>query len=128
MIELKLRFAKPEESKQIVEWLNGSTRNDFDSDILTYPTLRVLCSYNHKPVAYLPTQTVLMLESMAKNPDAEPLQYAQALRDLVKGAEVVASADGIQEIWMASSDDTVVKMAQSRGFEVIHCRVLRLKL
>lgn len=121
-------MAKPEDSAQIVEWLNLNKGNLFDPDVLSYPTLRVLCAYNKEPVSYLPTQRALVLESVAVNPKAGDLDRAQALRDLVKGSELLASSDGIREIFLFGKDTAVLDIAEARGFELLPWPVLRMKL
>jgi hypothetical protein len=128
MEQLKLRVALPEDTKQIVDWLNLNPFNLFDPAILKYPTLRVLCAYDESPVAYLPTQRVLVLESIAPNPIASDSARAQALRDLVKGAELLASSDAIKEIYFIASDPAVTNIALSNGFEQLPWPLLRLKL
>ena len=128
MNELKLRVALPKDTKTIVEWLNADPKNLFDPNILEYPTLRVLCAYNGAPVAFLPTQKALFLESMAINPKASDLERAQALRDLVKGAELLASSDGIKEIYLFGEDERVLQIAEKRGFERLPWPLLRMKL
>lgn len=123
--QLKLRWATPEDT-QAIEWLEATP--EFDRNILSYPTTRVLCSYNSKPVAYLPMQNVLMLETLAVDPGTDLLQAAQAARDLVKGAEVVASSNNMKEIYFLCTNDDVTTMATNHGFEVLEWKVARLKL
>lgn len=123
MEQLKLRFAAPTEA---LEWLEQVP--EFDKGIMTYPTLRVLCAYNGSPVAYLPIQQAIVLESLAIKPGASSLEAAQAMRDLVKGAELTASADKVREIYFIGTDKTVVESAQKSGFEVLPWPVLRMKL
>jgi|SRR5215472_1135537 len=131
MHQLKMRVGTADDARQIVEWLNGNVGNLYDPDILTYPTLRVLCSYDRRdvdPVAYLPTQQALMLESLAINPKAKDLTLAQAARDLVKGAQLLASTSGIREIYCLSTDPQILKIAENHGFERVPYPVVRLKL
>jgi hypothetical protein len=128
MNQLKLRVAVPDDEKQIVEWLNQNPQNLFDPDVLKYPTLRVLCAYGDEPVAFLPTQQALFLESLGINPKSSEDDRAQALRDLVKGAELVASASGIKEIYLFGRDERVLAIAEKRGFERIPWPLLRMKL
>jgi hypothetical protein len=128
MKQLKLRIAVPEDAEQIVDWLNANPANEFDPGILKYPTLQVLCSYNSEPVAYLPTQHALFLESVAMNPEASEADQPQALRDLVKGAELLASKDGVKEIYFLATDPKVLKIAVDHGFQQLPWPLLRLKL
>lgn len=128
MDELKLRGGLPDDTAQIIEWINADPKNLFDPDILKYPTLRVLCAYNGGPVAFLPTQRALFLESTAMNPKSGDIERAMALRDLVKGAELLASAEGIKEIYVFGHDERVLKIAARHGFQPIPWPLLRLKL
>lgn len=126
MKQLKIRLAQPEESAQIVNWLNANPSNDFDPNILQYPTLQVICAYNGKPVSYLPVHRALVLESVAVSPDASELDKAQALRDLVKAAQLMASAHQIKELYFMVSDPMISNIAEQHGFEVT--TVCRMKL
>lgn len=122
-----VRLADPEESQTVVDWLNGNPDNDFDPGILKYPTLQVLCSYNGiGPLAYLPMHRGLILESTARRPGLSDVDSVQALRDLVKGAELIASANKIREMFFLMSDEAIAKVAMDHGFEMK--RALRLKL
>ena len=129
MRQLKLRAATPEDSKELTAWLSTNPLNEFESVILKYPTLRVIASYAPEGVVcYLPTQKVLVLESLAVNPNAGDLEKAQALRDLTKAAELLASSEGIREIWFLDGAGGVGEMARSHGFEELPYKVFRLKL
>ena len=129
MRQLKMRFAGPQEVEQIAEWLQATPNNLFDKDILGYPSLRVICSYNGEgPEAYLPSQRVLMLESLATKPGIEPMAAAQAFRDLVKGQELVASQEGVKELYFVCRDPNVIDVAKHHGFEVLEYPILRMKL
>lgn len=120
MRQLKIGFAAPGDAKQLQEWLESTKGNLFDPDIFKAPTLTAACAYNGDgPVAYLPAQNVLVLESLAVKPRAMPLDAGQAFRDLVKAMEVVASQRQIREIMFVCSDPDVVNMAQNHGFEVL---------
>lgn len=127
MRQLKLRFAVPEDKDQLLEWLHATPNNDFDPNILTYPTLRTMCSYNGAgPVAFLPTHKAMILESTALAPSISEIDSAQALRDLVKAAQLMASAEGMKELYFIVSDEAIAKVAADHGFE--EKRVMRLKL
>lgn len=126
-MELKLRLAQPEESKQIVDWLNNTP--EFDPGILKYPMLGVHCAYNGAgPIAYLPFQRVIMLESLAVNPEAGPVDRGRAYRDLVKGVTLVASAEKIRELYFLATDEKVAKMAINHDFEELPWKVCRMRL
>jgi len=128
MKQLKLGFIDKEDIPQAVEWLNKTPQNLFDPGILNYPTLKILKSYNSVPVAYMPVQNALVLESLAVDQEAPLLEKAQAFRDLVKGAELYASSMGMKELYMACIDPNVIEVAKSHGFEVLPYTMLRMKL
>ncbi len=123
MEQLKLRFAAPQDA---LEWLENVP--DFDKGIMSYPSLRMLCAYNGEPVGYLPIHKAVMLESLALKPGIGQLEGAAAMRDLVKGAELNASSDGISEIYFIGNDKSVVDIAVKNGFEVLPWPVLRMRL
>ena len=127
--QLKLKFAATEDAKMILAWLHLNGRNGFDGSILEYPTVQYLCAYGDAgPVVYLPTQKAVVLESVARKPGLDAVTCAQALRDLVKGAELEASSRGIRELYFIGSDPDVMAMAEKHGFERIEYPVLRMKL
>ena len=128
MKQLNTRMARPEDAPQILEWLQANPDNLFDPGILNYPTLQVLCSYNSEPVCYLPTQKALILESTAIRPGLSELDSAQALRDLVKAAQLLASQSGIREIFYMGTDSRLNAMAGKHNFILRDWKVLQMKL
>src|SRR5262249_25733822 len=130
MKQLKLRFAKPDESGRVVEWLNANRVNSFDPAILNYPTLQVLCSYGDDVAGYLPFHKTLMLESIAMNPAITNGNKAQALRDMTKAATLIADANKIREVYFVGGNAGVGEMAIHNGhcFEELPYRVFRMKL
>lgn len=129
MEQLKMRIARPEDAEEIAEWWTKTRNNAFDPDIIKYPTFRAITSYNGMGnVAHLPSQQVLMLESVALNPKAKLLDGGQAFRDLVKGQELLASSFGLREIYFIASDPIVKRVAEDHGFGLIEFPVMRMKL
>jgi|SRR5579859_3683048 len=128
MKQLNVRTARPEDAPQILEWLRANPANEFDPGILSYPTLQVLCSYNSEPVCYLPTQKALILESTAIRPGLSELDSAQALRDLVKAAQLLASQSGIKEVFYMGTDKRLNAMAGRHNFTLRDWKVLQMKL
>ena len=128
MKQLKIKLAGAEDAAALLDWLTTTKRNLFDPNILKYPTLRTLCSYDGQPIAYLPTQRALFLESLAVNPAASLMERAQAFRDLVKASELLASSDGIRELYMLCEDEDVLKVAEGHGFERVPYPLVRMKL
>jgi len=129
MKQLKIRAARPEDTKEISEWLTKTQGNLFDASILEYPTFSAVSSYNEDGnVAHLPAQKVTMLESLAVRPGAGLLESAQSFRDLVKAMELVSSSFGIREMYFICQDENVLKVAEGHGFERIKFPVVRMKL
>lgn len=126
MKQLKMGYMRPEERETFIKWVNKTPGNLYDPGILNYPTLRVLTSYNGEPVAFLPMQQALFLESLAVK---EPrIENAQAFRDLVKGAEQHASSLGIRELYFLCRDERVISIAENHGFERVPYPLTRMKL
>jgi len=127
--QLKVRYITPDDSKKFIEWINNTPANLYDAEVLKYPTLKVVCSYGENgPVAFLPFQRVLMLESLAVNQEAAVIETAQAFRDLVKAAELDASGTQCKEMYFICKDENVLRVAQGHGFERIEFPVVRMRL
>lgn len=124
--QIKLRWATPDEAQTIVELLHANPENCFDPGIMKYPTLQIMCAYNGHVIAYLPTHKALILESTAVALDATEDETIQALRDLVKGATLMASGQQIKEMYFIVTDEKLAKVARNHGFEDKHCLRMRL--
>lgn len=127
MKQRTLRYLRSEDQKEFLEVINRTPKNDFDPDILSYPTLRVLHSVGAESV-FLPVHQSLMLESLGTELGMSPLESAQGIRDLVKGAQLHASGLGIRELYFLATEDGVRKIAEGHGFTRVETPVLRLKL
>lgn len=128
MRQLKVGYLRDEDQKTFIEWVNSTPNNLWDKDVLSYPTLRVICSYGDSPVAFLPVQQPLMLESLAVSVTARDLDKAQSFRDLVKAAELHASSVQAREMYFICKDEAVLKIAEGHGFERIDFPLVRMKL
>lgn len=130
MKEHKLRFMSKDDQPRFLEFFNATPENLCDPDILSYPSLRVLCAYDDQSgaEAFLPQQDVTMLESLAVKPGLSPLDAAKAFKDLVKASEVVASSKGHKEMYFVCKDENVIGMAKRHGFEELPWKVCRMKL
>lgn len=102
--------------------LSANPLNEYNSEILDYPTLRVLKAYQGQEEHYLPVQQVMMLESLSA--DIPP----QALRDLVKGAQLLAASHGIRELYFLDGAGGLGGFAENRGFELLNYRTFRMVL
>ena len=102
--------------------LKQNPLNEYNPRILNYPTLRVLTAYRDDEAHLLPVHQVLMLESVSAN--IPP----QALRDLVKGAELLAATHGIKELYFLDGAGGIGAFAENHGFELLNYRTFRMLL
>lgn len=126
--QLKIGYMEKGDQETFVSWVNSTPNNLWDKEVLEYPTLRIICAYNGQPVAFLPVQNALMLESLAVSDKAALLDKAQAFRDLVKAAELHASSGNQREMYFICKDEDVLKIAEGHGFERIEFPVVRMRL
>lgn len=119
--QLKLRFAKPEESEQIIDWLNQhQDTNQYNPDILKSPSLTVLCSYNGQgPQQYILLDKVLMLDASAPKPGLDSMNAAQSFRDFTKAALLLASGQGIRYVYALDCGDGLDEMAKNHHYELV---------
>lgn len=120
MKQLKLGLAT--DRAKIDAALRANPLNEYNERILDYPTLRVLKAYSETEEHYLPVQQVLMLESISAG--APP----HALRDMVKGATLLANAQGIKELYFLDGAGGIGKFAENHGFELLNYRTFRMVL
>jgi hypothetical protein len=121
---LKIKLGSIDEARESLE-----QTPEFDKGILDYPTLRIVTAYNGKGfISHLPSQQALVLESVGVNPEATELEKAQAIRYALNGQMLVASSFNLKEIYFIGTDEHVISLAESHGFERLPWPVLRLKL
>lgn len=126
---MKLRFAQPEEKEQFTQWAErNKARNAFDPDIFGYPMLQTYCAFNGKVVAYMPVHPVLVMDSVAPNPEAEARDLHDALESMLEAAEKCARMSGMGEVMFLASDERVARAAERRGFRESGMRLMRKKV
>ena len=127
---ISLRSATLEDVPQITAWLESrKSRNQFDPEILKYPSLEVVAAHTNGTVfVYLPVQSVAMLESVAVNPESSPHEIAHALVLAVKAIEYQAHRAGQREAYFLASDANTAKGAEHLGFEEVEMKVFRKRL
>ena len=128
MKQLKIKAGEKKDHAEIIAWLNSNPANQFDERILAYPTLEIITAYGDRNVLHLPVHRALVMESLAVSPDATEMEKAQALRDVTKSAEYLASRYGIKELYFQISEEQVKKIASNKdvGFELV--TMARMKL
>lgn len=120
MRQLKIRFGKPDEAEEIVDWLSRNSLNKYDPDTTKNPSLRILCAYDENGAqAYIPLEKFLMLGSFAPKPGIEKSTAAQALRDFTKAALLLASGDGLTEVYFLDGAGGVAEMAKGNHYELL---------
>lgn len=126
---IDVRLADPD-IEPVIDWCQtNSGRNAFDRDVLTYPATKVLAAHNNGTVyAYMPIQGAAVLESIGPNPEANPVQVAASIVEMVKGACLMAYANGMREAYFLASDDITAEAAGMMGFEELPYRVYRKRL
>lgn len=114
---------------EMVQWAINGDRNAFDPTILTYPSLGVLKlgTRTGKTVMYLPAQTVIMLESLAINPEATDREIAVGLLTAFNALLVQAQGKGIGEVYFLGSNELTNKFAERHGMEKLDFPIFRMK-
>ena len=121
--------AVPEDAEEFCRWMASTPLNLFDPGIATYPGLRTLkATINGGAAVYCPVHPVLCVESLAHRPDITPRQNAYALSKIQEALEKLAGSYGIREILWMCADESLIRLAKSRGYEEITVKVLRKKL
>jgi hypothetical protein len=128
-LKTEVRLADAKDVPQFVEWIANTPNNLFDPDIARYKNLRTLAvEQDGKPVLYVPTHPVLMLESLAHSPDLSPKENARAIKAAHDALLDIAKAYGMAEIVWGCEDQSLINLAVRRGYEVLPYKVLRMKV
>ncbi len=130
---MKQIYVRPFEKRDVETFTEWATRvvdkHLLDMDVLTYPETAVLVAHDSTPLMYLPIQQTAMLESVVPRPNLTPLQSAEALQQLIKGAVLLLKArGGIHELYFVCQDPELEKFAKRHGFQEVPGVTLRLKL
>lgn len=125
-----VRPVRPEDRELFVQWTwNNISRNGADPEVISYPTTFVLCAYDGDgPLAFMPIQQPLVLDSIAIRPGADNIKIASALRDLFKACVTQAHLKGAGEILFISDEATIQKFASNQAFEKLPVNIYRAKL
>jgi N-acetylglutamate synthase-like GNAT family acetyltransferase len=127
--EIFVRAAVEADRQNVAEWVTkNAAENQIDTDIFAYPQTKIYAATNGKPICYLPVQMVVMMESLAPNPEATDSERAEAIRQLLKGVVLQAHGAGIREVYFVGTDKRVNRIATRHGFEKIKFPVYRMKI
>lgn len=126
---LFVRPAKPEDVVIFEEWSRNTPDNGFDPKVATYPSTITWCVYDqHGPLAYMPMQCPLVMDSLASRPWASKSEVAAALKELTQEFVTQAHIRGAGEILFLGSEQGTNEMATNQLFEELPYKVYRLKL
>lgn len=126
---LFVRPAKPEDSEQFTEWSRNTAKNEFDPHVAAYPSTITWCVYDrHGPLAFMPMQVPLMMESIATRPGASKLEIAAAMKELTQEFVTQAHIRGSGEIYFLGSEEGTDNMASNQIFEKLPFTVYRLRI
>lgn len=113
---IKVEIMKLDDLPQMAEWMSAlSSRNHVDTSIFAYRATDVLKASNGQPLIYMPRQRVMMLESLAINPDAQQSDVALALRALIQVSEYEGRVAGHGEMYFLCSDPETKRYALAHG-------------
>jgi len=125
-----VRPAKSEDSQEFLDWSLAGVNNGFDPEVPRYGTTVTFAAFTSDgPLAFLPMQMPIVLESLAVKPGATPLEIATALRELVQTAVTQCHIRGVGEIWFIGTNDDTNRFAEHSGiFTKVEYPVYRLKV
>lgn len=124
-----VRPAKPEEAQTFFDWSVTNDKNGFDPEVATYPSTITWCAYDQKgPLAYMPMQVPLMMESLGTRPDATEYEIASALKEFTQEFVTQAHIRGAGEIYFLGTDANTDKLAKNQIFEKLPYTVYRVRL
>lgn len=128
-MKAEVRLASEKDVPTLSEWAYSTKNNLLDPKIAEYPNLRVLAAdVNGEPALYVPFHPVMIVESLAIRPGSTPKENAYALRKIQDALEKFANVYGMAEIWWQCADDSLIKLAEHHGYEVVTTKVLRKKV
>lgn len=111
----------PQDIAKLDERLRTTPDNLFDADILNYrDKLKFYCARTEgRPVLHMPVQNILMLDSLAVEPDATEMEVAKAIAVLMQFIIGKAIEQGYNEILFMVRDKSVATYAERHGFETM---------
>lgn len=128
-MKVTVRLAEEKDAVQFCEWERSTENNGFDPSIAQYPSLRTLVSeIDGEPALYTPFHPVIVVESLGHKPGITPRQNAISIYRADQEIEKLARSYGMAEVWWMCADQSLIKAAQVRGYEVVQTTVLRKKV
>lgn len=113
------RKAKFAEHQMCLDWLNANPHNDFDPEVMNYPTMELYVSPDENPNACLPIHAGIVLESIGFGCQDVKHKLASSL-ELLRTATERARSLGMKELIYLSSDERTDEFAmKALGFRPI---------
>jgi hypothetical protein len=126
---LYTRPARVGDGETFLEWSRNNPNNGFDPDVAKYPSTITWVVYDKfGPLAMMPMQCPLMMESIATRPGASKLEIAEAMKELTQQFVTQAHSRGAGEIYFLGTDEGTDSMATNQIFEPLTYKVYRLKI
>jgi hypothetical protein len=93
---------KQEEVKQFIEWAGiAQQRTTFDLNIIGYPRCAMLITENgNGPIAYLPTQTVLVAECFIPDPNSGNRERVASLKLFDEALAKIAKSMNVGDVYI----------------------------
>lgn len=124
-----VRPALEKDREQFAQWSNGTKDNLCDSDPVSYKNTVVWCAYDSNgPIVYVPVQKPAMMEALAINPKADPMDVAVALKELVQNLVSQCHIEGTGEIYFFCKEESTQRFAEKQAFEKLPWNAYRIKL
>ena len=128
MSDLFVRTAEKRDIPLLAHWITSNPGNMLDTHIFDYPRTLTLVAHRDKPVAFLPVQEVIQMESLAFAPDTTDAQKAYALAQLLRVLVYKAREQNFKEIYFYTADDQLAEFALKHKFEEMPKRTFRLRI
>ncbi len=107
---MKLEKANPEDAQECIEWLKKNTPND-----LSPRTLKGATFYKIPGVLYLPVKAVLMLDSLAPNPEVTGKKRLLAIRRMMDDLRKIYP--GVEMVFLTRGGSQLDEAAKFYGFQ-----------
>lgn len=124
-----IRPVRPADGDKFTAWTAGTKDNLFDVDPIAYRGTVIWCAYDETgPIVYAPVQKPAMMEALAINPEANPVDVAIALKELVQNIVTQCHIEGTGEIYFLCKEETTQRFAEKQAFERLPWNVYRIKV
>jgi hypothetical protein len=129
MNHIFVRPAKPEDTKKFIDWSLETPDNEFDPEVVKFPSTFVLCAYDKTgALAYQPVQQAFIMDAFAGRPGLSKLETAAAMKEFTQELVTQAHIKGVGEIYFIGTESGTNDMAKGSVFDELPFKVFRLKI